>query len=351
VDIVARLTAQVRRGLKDLPGLEHGLVAAVSGGPDSVALLRLLLAFRGDKAPLPLVIAHLNHQLRGADSDADEAFVSALHASLTAAGVPTLALACQRRDVAAEAHAAGANLEATARAVRYRWLAEVARAHGMAWVATGHTASDQAETVLHRLLRGAGLAGLRGIAPRREIEPGVSVVRPLLQAKRAEVLECLRCLDQPWREDRSNDDLDYTRNRIRHQLLPLLAEQYNPGIAAVLARLAHQAEELHRDEQAAAAALLQQAERPRAGLLIILDTATLERASRSALRALFRLLWQREGWPMAAMGFDAWQRLADVALGDCPAMDLPGPIHARRRGSVIQVGLAWPQNGRSAFPG
>lgn len=337
MDIAARLTAQVRRGLKDLPGLECGLVVAVSGGPDSVALLRLLLAGREGRVPLPLVIAHLNHQLRGVDSDADEAFVIALHASLSAAGAPVLELACHQQDVAAEARAAGANLEATARAIRYRWLAEVARAHGMAWVATGHSASDQAETVLHRLLRGAGLTGLRGIAPRREIEPGVSVVRPLLGATRAEILKYLASLNQPWCQDRTNDDLKFTRNRIRHQLLPLLAEQYNPGIAAVLVRLAHQAEELHREEQVAAAALLQQAERPRAGALIILDIAILKKASRPGLRALFRLVWQREGWPVDAMGFEAWQRLADVALGSCPAVDLPGPIHARHRRGVIQI--------------
>ena len=110
----------------------------------------------------PLVIAHLNHQLRGPDSDADERFIVELHATLAARFAP-LHVEIHRCPVAEEAQTRGANLEAHARGVRYRWLAEVAQRHEMHWIATGHTANDQAETVLHRLLRGTGLQGLRGI--------------------------------------------------------------------------------------------------------------------------------------------------------------------------------------------
>src|ERR1700722_13538830 len=134
----------------------RGVVAAVSGGADSVALLHALIAVRDLASPFPVILAHLNHQLRGVESDADEAFVAGLHGSLASGGAPTLMLRTGRIDVAAQARAAGANLEATARRVRYRWLAEVAREVGARWVATGHTVDDQAETVLHRLLRGAG---------------------------------------------------------------------------------------------------------------------------------------------------------------------------------------------------
>jgi tRNA(Ile)-lysidine synthase len=127
-------------------------VVAVSGGADSVALLRALRA-----CGVPPTVAHVNHKLRGGDSDADEAFVRELCDSL---GVPCVVKAA---DVAALA--TGANLEATARRVRYDFFAEVATEAGAAWVATAHTADDQAETVLHRLMRGTGLQGLRGIAP------------------------------------------------------------------------------------------------------------------------------------------------------------------------------------------
>src|SRR5262249_46061545 len=222
----------------------------------------------------PLVVAHLNHRLRGADSDADETFVADLHATL-AVRFPDLRVEVARRDVAAEAGAEGDNLEAHARAVRYRWLAEVARRHGARWIATGHTANDQAETVLHRLLRGTGLQGLRGIAPRRELEPGVCVVRPLLPWTRAEVLAYLDELGQAYRVDASNDDRGRTRNRIRHELLPLLAQEYNPAIVSVLGRLAQQAEEAFQEEEAAALELLRAVELPRAGTMIVLERTKL----------------------------------------------------------------------------
>src|SRR5947209_15221854 len=126
-----------RRCLGSLGDGARGLVVAVSGGPDSVALARALSAARDPDAPAPLVLAHLNHQLRGPESDADQDFVSALHAGLVAAGVPALELGVGRLDVGKEAREQGANLEATARRLRYRWLAGVARERGLGWVATG----------------------------------------------------------------------------------------------------------------------------------------------------------------------------------------------------------------------
>jgi tRNA(Ile)-lysidine synthase len=338
VAISARLVGRVRRRVHSLDGHARGVVAAVSGGPDSVALLHALVAARSADAPFPIIIAHLNHQLRGAESDGDEDFVADLHARLTAAGTPSLALRRGRLDVAALARAEGANLEATARRARYRWLAEAAREAGACWVATGHTADDQAETVLHRLLRGTGLQGLRGIASRRELEPGVGVVRPLLETTRAEVMAYLTELGQSFRVDSSNSDLHYTRNRIRRELLPHLAERYNPAVVAVLARLAHQADEAYRDEETAAAALLAAAELQRAGPLLVFDRARLAAAPRRLVRAAFRLAWAREGWPVDPMNFDAWERLAAVAFGEAVAVDLPGRIRARLRDRVLQLG-------------
>ena len=145
---MTRVLREVRRFAASRPG--PGVVA-VSGGADSVALLRALHA-----CGVSLTVAHVNHCLRGSDSDADEAFVRALCESL---GVP-----CRVKSVDVAALAAGDNLESTARGVRYAFFAEVAAEVSAAWVATAHTADDQAETVLHRLIRGTGLQGLRGIA-------------------------------------------------------------------------------------------------------------------------------------------------------------------------------------------
>lgn len=329
----AALPRRVRELLGRVGVARQGMVVAVSGGADSVALLRALLV-----ASSQLVIAHLNHQLRGAESDADEDFVRALHAQLVAGGQEGLQLRCERLDVAAHARADGDNLEAVARRLRYAWLAEVARDAGLRLVATGHTADDQAETVLHRLLRGTGLRGLRGIATRRSLTAEIDVVRPLLTTTRAEVLAYLAGLGQDYRHDSSNDSRQLTRNRIRHELLPLLAREYNPEIAAVLGRLAEEADAAYRVEDAQAAALLAEAERPRAGGLLIFDRARLAAAPRHQVRALFRHVWEREGWPTAAMGFDAWDRLAGVALGEMTAVDLPGGVSTRLGERVVQVG-------------
>lgn len=336
MDDTTGFVAAVARGIGPP---DDGVVLAVSGGPDSVALARAAAAARGGGGRL--VLAHLNHGLRGAESDADEAFVADLASRL--AGVE---LCRARLDVAAEAERAGANLEAAARRLRYAWLASVAREHGCLRVATGHTADDQAETVLHRLLRGAGLQGLRGIAPRRPLAPGVELVRPMLGLTRPEVLAFLRGLGQPFREDASNRDLCRTRNRIRHELLPLLAREYNPAVVSVLGRLAAQAAEAHRAEEAEAAALLAAAELPRAGPRLVLDRPRLAAAPGRVVRALLRLVWEREGWPRDGMNFAAWQRLAALARGDGVAGDFPGGVRARRRGRVVLLERVRPDGPR-----
>jgi tRNA(Ile)-lysidine synthase len=312
------------------------LVVAVSGGPDSVALLRALIDVRGD-LPVPLVVAHLNHQLRGSESDGDEAFVVDLHARMVAAGVENLHLTHEKIDLHRLAAEQGGNLESLARKERYRWLTEVATRYSLHHVATGHTANDQAETVLHRLMRGAGLDGLRGIAFRRPLSPGVEAVRPLLHITRDQVMAWLEEIGQPARHDSSNDDPTFTRNRIRHELLPLLARDYNPRIVEVLMRLAAQAEESFSEEEESAGELLRQAEKPRAAGVVVLDAACLRQASPRLVRAALRQVWQREGWPMGEMGFDHWQRLAELIDEQTGAHDLPGGVHARRRGGVLQL--------------
>jgi tRNA(Ile)-lysidine synthase len=322
------LVRTVEQALRRI-GAGGALVVAVSGGPDSVALLRALREARGAG---PLTTAHLNHQLRGAESDADEAFVRDLCAGLS------LDYRRERLDVRGVAEAEGANLESVARRLRYDWLARVAEDVGAARVATGHTANDQAETVLHRVLRGAGLRGLRGIAVRRPLTARVSLVRPLLTVTRADVMTYLDAIGQGYRQDSTNLDPTLTRNRIRHRLLPLVAAEYSPRIVELLGRLAGQAEVVYGAEEDQARALLAAAELPRAGALVVLDGERLATASRPRLREALRLLWEREGWPVGGMGFDAWQRVAAVALGELAAIDLTDGVRARRCGRVVQIG-------------
>jgi tRNA(Ile)-lysidine synthase len=307
------------------------IVVAVSGGPDSVALLRAL----GTLAIGPLVVAHLNHGLRGADSDADEQFVGELVSRLRSDGSP-IELASGRRSIADTA--AGENLEAVARRVRYDWLATVAREFGAAWVATGHTANDQAETVLFQLLRGTGLDGLSGIAGRRPLGPGLWLVRPMLAVRRTDVVAYLRAIGQDFRVDATNADTTRTRSRIRHELLPRLAQQYNPRAVESLARLAKQARDWVHDQLLLTEELLKRAGLPRAGSLLVFDRRLLAAAPRRRRRAAWRRVWQREGWPRGDMGFREWDRLAAFCRRGPTAIDLPGRIRARRVAKVIQVG-------------
>jgi len=306
-------------------------VVAVSGGPDSVALLHALYTLRR----WPLVAAHLNHQLRGAESDTDEAFVRDWVARLTPNG--TITLSCERIDVAREAEASGDNLEATARRLRYQWLAQVAHASGAKWIATGHTADDQAETVLHHLLRGSGLKGLCGIAYRRPLAPGVELYRPLLRVNKTAILEYLRSEGLSFRHDSSNLDMRFTRNRIRQELFPLLTERYSSAVTEHLCQLAEQAHEVQSFVEDQALMLLGKVESPRANEVIVLQQAPLAVEPRYLVCEVFRLLWRRENWPMGELDFDAWNSIGAVAMGELKAVDLPGGIRVQHSGRVIQI--------------
>jgi len=160
---------------------------------------------------------------------------------------------------------------------------------------------------------------------------------------RAEVLAYLAEIGQAYREDRSNLDVRFTRNRIRHELLPLLESSYNPNIVAQLCRVAKQATESFSDVRRRARRLLNACQLPPAGSLRVLDAERLGAAPRDLRREALRQLWQREGWPRDRMRYTDWDRLAAVAVGEITAVDLPGRIHARRRGRVLQIGPTLPK--------
>jgi tRNA(Ile)-lysidine synthase len=221
--LIARVEKTVRRQLLFKPG--DTLVVAFSGGADSTALLDLLT--RLPDFNLHLVAAHLNHCLRGDESDADEQFC---RAEAQRHGVP---IEVRRCDVAALAVGQQRNLEDAGRRARIAFLDEVSRTYGATAVVLAHHADDQAETVLMRLLRGSGMTGLSGMAYCNSR----GYVRPLLDITRAEIELYLRECGIGWREDASNSDTVYLRNRIRHDLLPLL-ETYNPAIRTTLAATA-----------------------------------------------------------------------------------------------------------------
>jgi tRNA(Ile)-lysidine synthase len=211
---------------------QHGLIArggrvaiALSGGPDSVALVHILRELERDGELVVAGVAHLNHRLRGIAADEDEQFCRALATALR------LPIEVERIDVRALAREQGRSVEDAARVARYAFLERAADRLGADAIAVGHSRDDQAETFLLRLIRGAGPRGLAGILPRAG-----RVVRPLLDISRADLRAYLSQRGIPSCEDASNSDVMVPRNRVRHELIPYLEREFSPGIVDVLAR-------------------------------------------------------------------------------------------------------------------
>ncbi len=202
------------------------LLVGVSGGPDSVALLDALVALAPEFG-WKLRVAHFNHQLRGAEADADEVFVRELADGY---GLPFTAGSGDVRVFAADQKL---SIEDAARRLRHGFFQDTARAMGLAKLALGHTADDQVETLLQRLLRGAGTRGLAAIHASNRLG-ALTVVRPLLDVWKTEVLGYARQRGLKFRQDASNWDPQFQRNRIRHELIPALERDYNPALKTLL---------------------------------------------------------------------------------------------------------------------
>ncbi len=223
---------------RDLLQPEIPWVVGVSGGPDSALLLHVMCAISEREAlQWKLHAAHFHHGLRGAEADADAEFVSELADQL---GVP---FHTARADIRAEVERGGGSTEEVARDRRYEFLERVALRTGSERVAVAHHADDNAETVLHRICRGTGLRGLAGIRDVRPIRPNshVRIVRPLLGQRRATIEALCAELGLKLRIDSTNRSPEFTRGRIRHTVMPLLAEQLNPNVSEALLRLAEHA--------------------------------------------------------------------------------------------------------------
>jgi len=241
IEIEKKLVRAVRETIVRYEMFEKGdrVLVAVSGGPDSVALVHILNTVAGDYS-LQLAIAHLNHSLRGQESDRDAGFVAAL--------AEKFELPCylEKKDVKAFQRRRRLSLEEAARRVRYEFYEAVSTKDGFNKIALGHHSDDNAELVLMNLLRGSGPLGLSGIAPVRDSK----IVRPLIHLKRFEILEYVSAKKIAFVTDTSNIDPAYRRNRIRHCLMPELKKSYNPAIVDSLNRLGEilQAEDQWMDQ-------------------------------------------------------------------------------------------------------
>jgi tRNA(Ile)-lysidine synthase len=317
-------------------------VLAVSGGADSVAMLRAAVAIKACRGGSgQLFVAHLDHGLRGEASAADAQWLKILCERL---GLP---VEIGQTDVRAIAKTQGDGLEAAARTARYDFLRQTAERLGARFVATAHTADDQIETVLHRILRGTGIDGLRGIPAARPLTRSVALIRPLLAARRRDVLDYLAKIGQDYRTDASNADLQWTRNRLRHELLPAMRGYYHGDIDAALLRLCAQAGETHDVISRMAAQLASdgvtleflrsETSNPRQVRLIRIDCRRLATQPTLIVREVFKAAWREAAWPCQAMGYDQWQQLATLVKGEmnAPSLNLPGNVRAWREGSNL----------------
>ncbi len=327
----------IRKGEKVLVG--------ISGGADSVTLLHLL-ASRQREFGFELCAAHLNHQLRPGEAENDQRLVERLCRRL---GVP---LVSGRIDGPVLIRQKGLSAEDALRRARYEFLRKAAKKAGAGKIALAHTRDDQAETVLMRIIRGAGLRGLAGI-PAARSAGGVTIVRPLLNCRRKELEEYLRRRKIRWREDSSNRDPRFLRNRVRQELLPLLERNYNPGIRSVLTVLA----ENSAADYAFLAAEGKKALRRAAitvGARRIRLSARKFFAEETALRKeIFRQVVGRLKGDLQGLTYRHWQELDRLPASPAgeKRIDLPGGIRMElgRAGMVFFREEKNPAGGR-AFP-
>ncbi len=285
------------------------VLCALSGGADSVSLLLCL-----KELGIPVCACHLNHCLRGAQADADEAFCRAL---CEREGIPFRA---ERRDAAAAARQSGQSVETAARELRYRFFAECAAEMSADKIATAHTADDNLETILFRLIRGTGTAGLAGIPPVRG-----KIVRPLFRVERCEVERYLTARGQCWCTDATNEEDGCTRNRIRHQVIPALRT-----IAPDAARHATEAAILLRQDEEALCLLAEQSP-DRAALRWLKEQP--EGVRSRAIRAVLR----GAGVPEGETGTVHIRAVKALCEGRGHSVSLPGGFRAQRRDGHLVV--------------
>ncbi|MEM9587865.1 MAG: tRNA lysidine(34) synthetase TilS [Planctomycetota bacterium] len=324
-----------------------GVLVGCSGGADSVALLRALHAIRQPMSVSgatcgELVVAHYNHRLRGAESDADADFVRALADDLEIRCVIESGRVTENGPTQASS-------EESLRDVRYQSLQRIGQRLGTRYLAVAHSADDNVETLLHHLLRGTGPRGLTAIPPFRDLGDELVLARPLLQVRRDTIRRALREIGQSWREDSSNQQTDYSRNWIRQTLLPLIHSRYPAADEAILRLIDSQSKWRETiDDQARRWIKERVAIHPpnRVTIHLIDDTTT-----QATVIAALQAVWDRIDWPRGVMRADRWTELARLIRdseppvlanqrtddGSVHATQLPGGIQIHRSGDTLTL--------------
>ena len=349
-ELARRLLKTIRKQELLRPG--DRVAAAVSGGADSVALLFLLEELRTELG-IVLSVAHVNHRLRGEESDDDERFVTKLAArlgfELDNMDAPVVrkivSKAIGRNDTPAES-----GIEAAARELRYEFFRKLAECDRATKIATAHTVDDQAETVLLRIFRGTGIRGLAAIHPTLHVGRGktraagalaragtnAEIVRPLLTFRRIELRDYLRSRNETWREDSSNADPTFLRNRVRHRLLPLIAEEFGDAALHHMAELAEIARAEEEYWSAGESKSGNKAGAPPGAVLEVSDLLALP----LAVRRREVIAWLEANAPEVSISFALIEEILELASGPAgKKFELPGEANRGVRRSRSELAL------------
>ena len=297
-----------------IPG--ERICVAVSGGPDSTALLHLLASLKGD-LEIELSVCHINHQLRGKESDDDERFVADLCASLSIPCRITTA------DVKKYRRLTGGSIQTAARELRYLIFKRIIRVGAADKIATAHTADDDTETVMINFLRGSGLQGLTGIPPVRECR----YIRPLIDIGKRQILDYLKRMRITYREDSSNADLKYMRNAVRKNLIPAIEKEFNPGLRGTLRRSAEMFSDIQSYLAKQAEEMANKISAPTAGGRgLKIDCAMFKSIDKALQREIIRSIVNRVRKGGALLTFENVESLRNLACGNAPSgeLQLPG---------------------------
>lgn len=328
-DGLSEFSTDVSCGLPSSWDWQQPIIIGVSGGADSMALLFSLAELSKLQESPSVVVAHVEYDLRP-EASFDREFV-VQHAK-------HLGFPCYWKKVCVqEASRAqqGVGTEAVARQLRYDFFTQLAFEIGARHVAVGHTRDDQAETILHRLLRGTGLGGVVGMAGARELCEGVSLVRPMLKIRRQKPREFLESIGQEWREDESNNQMCFTRNFLRHRMLAEAESGPYPAAVEALVRFGEHASAETSSRLRIIEALIEKSIEQKSDGEIIIHQKRVGNDSDIMPEALIEI-WKRKGWPRQDLSSRHLKQLTEMIFCDSlgkntvpNAVDLPGGIHAR----------------------
>jgi tRNA(Ile)-lysidine synthase len=326
---------RVRNTINKYNMLRNGdrVLVGLSGGPDSVVLLYTLNILKKEYA-LDICIGHLDHRFRGEESKEDREFCKEIAKGLN------LEIVCEEIDVPKIADEKGISPEEAARIERYNFFRRVARQKSIHKVAVGHTKDDQAETVLMRAIRGSGMLGLGGMSPVKYIE-GITVIRPLIEISRSEIEDFIRLNNLRFRQDSSNDEIIFTRNKIRRELIPYLEKNFNSNIKEVLVNMAENLRAENEFLEKFAKRKFKAVSRHKNGEILI-DLKRLKREPQAVQKRILRVALRELKGNLRRLTYQHWREI-EALVDRRPTnskVDLPAGINVVKKQDSINLSLS-----------